>query len=163
MTTRKNRPLTRRNFLKLGGIGLTAAGLSPLIQACGGAATTAAPAAATQAPAATEAMPAGETLKMWWWGETEAKGLTKWLDDSIAKYKETSGNIIEPTLQGTDQVIAGFQTASAANDAPDVQFLWNGIYHMESAWFGYLEPLDDLIPTDLLKQSGATPLSVFEG
>ena len=72
MTTRKNRPLTRRNFLKLGGLSVAAAGLSPLIQACGGAATTAAPAAATQAPAATEAMLSGETLKMWWWGEQEA-------------------------------------------------------------------------------------------
>jgi raffinose/stachyose/melibiose transport system substrate-binding protein len=163
MTTRKNRPLTRRNFLKLGGISLTAAGLSPLIQACGGAATPVAP-AATQAPVATEPpVPSGETLKWWWWGETEAKGLTNWVDESIAKYKEASGNTIEPTLQDTLVVISEFQTASAANDAPDLQFLWNGIYHMESVWLGYLEPLDDLIPTDLLKQSGATPLSVFEG
>ena len=157
MTTRKNRPLTRRNFLKLAGVSMAAAGLSPLVQACAGGAAT------TVAPEMTEAMPAGQTLKMWWWGEQEAEGLTGWVDDSIAKYKEASGNTIESTLQGTDQVIAGFQTASAANDAPDVQFLWNGIYHMESVWLGYLDPLDDLLPADLLKQSGATPLSVFEG
>ena len=31
MTTRKNRPMTRRDFLKLSGLGLTVAGLSPLI------------------------------------------------------------------------------------------------------------------------------------
>jgi anaerobic selenocysteine-containing dehydrogenase len=59
MTYRKNRPLSRRDFLKLSGIGLTAAGLSPLIQACGGpAATTVAP-AATAAPAVTQ-VPSGK-------------------------------------------------------------------------------------------------------
>ena len=77
---------------------------------------------------------------MWWWGEQEAPGLEKWLNDTIAKFKEETGHTIEPTLQDTAVVISEFQTASAANDAPDMQFLWNAIYHMETAWLGYLEP-----------------------
>jgi len=137
------RPISRRNFLKWSGTGLAAAGLGPLLQACGGAATpapapTTAPAAATAVPAATVAAatsePAaavtGKTLKMSWWGEQEAPGLQKWLNEAIAKYKEQSGNTIEPTLQDTSVVISEFQTASAANNAPDIQYFWNGIYHM---------------------------------
>jgi ABC-type glycerol-3-phosphate transport system substrate-binding protein len=170
------RPISRRNFLKWSGTGLAAAGLGPLLQACGGAATpapapTTAPAAATAVPAATVAAatsePAaavtGKTLKMSWWGEQEAPGLQKWLNEAIAKYKEQSGNTIEPTLQDTSVVISEFQTASAANNAPDIQYFWNGIYHMESAWLGYIEPLNGLVSDELLKTSNATPLSVFGG
>jgi raffinose/stachyose/melibiose transport system substrate-binding protein len=165
MSNAKNRPFSRRDFLKLAGLSVAAAGLSPLLQSCGGAATpaaTSAPAATAEATA-TQAMPSGQTLKMWWWGEQEAAGLENWLNESIQKYKDASGNTIEPTLQDTSVVISEFQTASAANNAPDLQFLWNGIYHMESVWLGYLEPLDNLLPADLLKNSGATPLSVYQG
>jgi raffinose/stachyose/melibiose transport system substrate-binding protein len=159
MTSRTNRPLNRRDFLKLSGLGLTIAGLSPLLQSCSGApATTAAPAVATEAP-----MPTGKDLKAWWWGEQEAPGLEKWLKESIDLYKQKSGNTIEPTLQDTAVVISEFQTASAAKNAPDVQFFWNGTYHMESAWLGYVEPLDDLVPAEEIKASQPTLLSKYQG
>jgi raffinose/stachyose/melibiose transport system substrate-binding protein len=159
MTTRNNRPMTRRDFLKLSGLGLTVAGLSPLIQSCGGApATTAAPAVATEAP-----MPTGQNLKAWWWGEQEAPGLQKWFEESIAKFKEQSGNTIDPLLLDTLVVMSEFQTASAAKNAPDIQFFWNGIYHMESTWLGYIEPLDGLIPAEEIAATQPTALSVFEG
>ena len=45
-------------------------------------------------------------------------------------------------LQDTAVVISQFQTAAAAGQPPDIQFLWNGIYHMESVWLGYLQPLE---------------------
>jgi len=171
------RPKSRRNFLKWTGTGLAAAGLGPLLQACGGPAATEAPAAATSAPAAATSAPAatvaatsepaaasgGKTLKMWWWGEQEAPGLQAWVDESVELYKQQTGNTIETTLQDTSVVISEFQTASAANNAPDIQFLWNGIYHMESVWLGYVEPLNGLIPDDLLKASGATLLSIYQG
>ena len=48
-------------------------------------------------------------------------------------------------LQDTAVVISQFQTAAAAGKAPDIQFLWNGIYHMESVWLGYLQPLEGLV------------------
>ena len=60
-------------------------------------------------------------------------------------------------------VISEFQTASAANAAPDLQFLWNGIYHMESVWFGYLEPLNNLLDDAFLANTNATPLSIYQG
>jgi raffinose/stachyose/melibiose transport system substrate-binding protein len=154
MSTPNIRRLSRRSFLKLGGLGLGAVGLSPLLQSCASPAT----------PAVTEAAkPAPQNLKMWWWGEQEAPGLEKWLNDTIVKFKEETGHSIEPTLQDTAVVISEFQTASAANDAPDMQFLWNAIYHMETAWLGYLEPLNNLLSEDEIWATNPTVLSVYQG
>lgn len=114
-------------------------------------------------PARALAMQGGQTLKLWWWGEQEAPGLEKWVNESIDLFKQQTGHTIEPTLQSNEEVIPGFQTASAAKNAPDIQFFWNGIYHMESVWLGYVEPLNGLIADDLLKSSNATVLSVFQG
>src|SRR5207244_6330903 len=95
-------------------------------------------------------------LKMWWWGEQEAVGITKWLDETIAKFKAQTGVSISPTLMDTDNVIPQFTTAAAAGNVPDLQFFFNGIYHMENAWLGNVAPLNDLMPADVLKRSGAT-------
>jgi raffinose/stachyose/melibiose transport system substrate-binding protein len=124
---------------------------------------TAVPPTAAPATAAPAAAASGQTLNMWWWGEQEAPGLEKWLKDSIDQYKQKTGNVINPTLQSNDTVVPEFQTASAAKKAPDIQYFWNGLYHMESVWLGYMEPLNGLIPDDLLKASNATILSVFQG
>ena len=66
-------------------------------------------------------------------------------------------------LQDTAVVISQFQTAAAAGQPPDIQFLWNGIYHMESVWLGYLSPLEGLIPDEVIKDSNPTLLSRFGG
>src|SRR5499426_4508034 len=79
------------------------------------------------------------TLNMWWWGEQELPGLQGFVDDSVKHY---SAATVKPMLQDTAVVISQFQTAAAAGNAPDIQFLWNGIYHMESVWLGYLKPLN---------------------
>lgn len=34
---------------------------------------------------------------------------------------------------------------------------------MESVWLDYVEPLNGLIPDELLKASNATPLSIYKG
>jgi ABC-type glycerol-3-phosphate transport system substrate-binding protein len=102
----------------------------------------------------------GTKLSMWWWGEQELPGLQAWVDDTVAAYGDAE---VETLLQDTAVVISQFQTAAAAGEAPDIQFLWNGIYHMESVWFGYLAPLNGLVDQDLLDRSSATRLSFFEG
>ncbi|MCL4876122.1 MAG: extracellular solute-binding protein [Anaerolineae bacterium] len=99
-------------------------------------------------------------LLMWWWGEQELPGLQQFVDDSIAAYTDAR---IEAVLQDTSVVISQFQTASAANEAPDIQYLWNGIYHMESVWFGYLEPLNGLVDQTVLDVSTPTLLSNYGG
>ena len=203
MANRKSAQINRRDFLKYAGLGLSAAGASVLLQACGAPATptaaptnppppptavpptamptavpptavppTAVPTAVlptavppTLAPTAvpTKAIPTGQNLKMWWWGESEAPGLEKWLDESISLYQKATGNTIAPTQQTVDTVVSGFETAAAAKNAPDLQFFWNGIYHMEAVWLGYVQPLNGLVSDDLLKSSNASILSVFQG
>ncbi|MCX7304416.1 MAG: extracellular solute-binding protein [Hyphomicrobiales bacterium] len=101
-----------------------------------------------------------KTLDMWWWGEQELPGLQKFVDSSIAGYKEAA---VKGMLQDTAVVISQFQTAAAAGNAPDIQFLWNGIYHMESVWLGYLQPLNGLVKEDVITASSPTLLSNFGG
>jgi raffinose/stachyose/melibiose transport system substrate-binding protein len=171
--------MNRRKFLKLAGTGLAFAGAGSVLGACAPAAapapTQAPPTSAPAAPAAPTVAPpptlaptqapaaGGNSLRLWWWGEQEAPGLEAWLKESIDQYQKESGNTIVPTLQDNASVIPEFQTASAANDAPDMQFFWNGIYPMESVWLNDVQALDDLISTDVLKGSGATQLSVYQG
>src|SRR5215471_20414725 len=100
------------------------------------------------------------TLNMWWWGEQELPGLQAFVADSVKNY---SAATVKTMLQDTAVVISQFQTAAAAGKAPDIQYLWNGIYHMESVWLGYLKPLNGLIKDDVLNNSRATLLSHYDG
>ena len=99
-------------------------------------------------------------LDIWWWGEQELPGLQKFVDSSIAAYKDTT---VKSMLQDTAVVISQFQTAAAAGNAPDIQYLWNGIYHMESVWLGYLKAMNGLVKDDIIKASKPTILSHFGG
>jgi raffinose/stachyose/melibiose transport system substrate-binding protein len=101
-----------------------------------------------------------KTLDMWWWGEQELPGLQKFVDSSIAGYKDAT---VKGMLQDTAVVISQFQTAAAAGKAPDIQYLWNGIYHMESVWLGYLQPVNGLVNDAVIKASTPTLLSRFGG
>ena len=101
-----------------------------------------------------------KTLEMWWWGEQELPGLQAFLDESVAAYKDATVNTM---LQDTAVVISQFQTAAAAGKAPDIQYLWNGIYHMESVWLGYLRGLNGLVDAEVLEASNPTLLSRFGG
>jgi raffinose/stachyose/melibiose transport system substrate-binding protein len=137
-----------------------AAGLGPVIAACGGDDDGGGgEAAGTQ----TGAEKLSGEMKLWWWGEQEAAGLKNWVADTNTKFKNEVGPDVKANLLDTGNVISQFTNAAAAGKPPDVQFLWNGIYHMENAWLGYIEPLDDLLPAELLDQSGATALSIFDG
>jgi raffinose/stachyose/melibiose transport system substrate-binding protein len=152
----RNRKLSRRDFLKLTGTGLAAAGLGPLAAGC----TPRTPALTSETGIGN--LPTGQKLNWWWWGEQEGPGLEAWIKESAKIYQEKSGNLLTPTLMDTDVVVSQFQTASAANDAPDVVFLWNGSYCMESVWLGYVEPLNELIPENIRTASQPTILSSFQ-
>lgn len=99
-------------------------------------------------------------LNMWWWGEQELPGIQKYLDTAIAAFPDAK---ISPMLQDTAVVISQFQTAAAAGSPPDIQYLWNGIYHMESVWLDYLAPLDELMTPEILTGSNPGALSRFNG
>jgi ABC-type glycerol-3-phosphate transport system substrate-binding protein len=97
---------------------------------------------------------------MWWWGEQELPGLKAYVDDSVKNYTAAT---VKAMLQDTAVVQSQFQTAAAAGNGPDIQYLWNGIYHMESVWLGYVQPLDGLMKDDILKASQPTLLSHYDG
>lgn len=99
-------------------------------------------------------------MDFWYWGEQELPGLQKYVNDSVAAYKAAT---VKPMLQDTAVVISQFQTAAAAGNAPDLQYLWNGIYHMESVWLGYVKGLKGLVKEDILQASNPTLLSHFGG
>ncbi len=104
------------------------------------------------------------TLTFWWWGEDEAPGLGRWLQATIEAFEAAHPGVhINAVSEGMLEVIPRFTEAAAAGNPPDLQFFWNGIYHIENAWRGYIAPLDPLIPAEELRQMGATPLSAYQG
>jgi raffinose/stachyose/melibiose transport system substrate-binding protein len=132
--------LSRRELLQASGGLAAGATLSGLLPAVAGA--------------------AGPDLTMWWWGEQELPGLQAVVDEAVKSYTAAT---VKPMLQDTAVVISQFQTAAASGEAPDIQFLWNGIYHMESVWLGYLQPLEGLVSDEVIKASNPTLLSKFGG
>lgn len=157
--------LSRRALLKkLGALGITVTGAN-LLASCASPATPETSTGAGEAATAT-AVPAQPTdITFWWWGEQEAPGLEGWVNDTVAQFTEQSDSVgnVETVLQATENVISGFTTAASAGDPPDIQYLWNGIYHMENVWLGYISALDGLLPADELQHHFATELSVFDG
>jgi multiple sugar transport system substrate-binding protein len=88
-------------------------------------------------------------LVVWWWGEQEAPGAQKFMDETIAEYQKLHPNVtIEAVLQSTDTLIPSFQAAAAAQEGPDIQYFWGGVWTLENAWSGAIVPVDDLIPAE---------------
>ncbi len=91
------------------------------------------------------------TLNISWWGEQEAPGATKWLDDTIALYQKAHPNVtIKQVLQTTEGLIPAFEAAAAAKSGPDIQYFWGGIYTQQPGWDGHIVPISDYIKADEL-------------
>jgi len=130
---------------------------------CKTTATTETTAAATTAAVTTAAAEttttaaettSGEPVKLvfWWWGEQEAPGLEKWLAETVDLYQKEHPNVtIETVLQATETLISAFKSAAAAQEGPDLQYFWGGIFTIEDAWAGSILPISDLVPADELK------------
>lgn len=91
------------------------------------------------------------SLKLWWWGGDDAKGLASWLDQSAAAYKVKHPNVtIVPVEQTTDGLLPAFQAAATAKQGPDIQYFWGGIWGVQNAWTDAIRPISDYIPADEL-------------
>src|ERR1035437_7787068 len=140
--------------------GLILSGYAPAVTPTAAPApATSAPAPATSAPVPATAAPATAApttaapihLVVWWWGEQEAPGAQKWMDETVADYEKLHPNVtIETVLQSTDSLIPAFTSAAAAKSGPDIQYFWGGTYTLEPAWQGALIPINNLIPADEL-------------
>jgi raffinose/stachyose/melibiose transport system substrate-binding protein len=108
---------------------------------------------ARSAPVERAAFPTGPVnLTMWWWGEQEAAGAKKWLNDTIALYHKKHPNVaIKTVLQTLDGLIPAFKAAAAAKKGPDLQYFWGGIWSLDDAWAGNTKPVSDYIPRSELK------------
>lgn len=148
-----DQPLSRRRLLQLTAGGVSAVALARALAVADGAHAALGSSAAQRA----------STLKMWWWGQQEAVGIQRWMTDTLKKFQQRNGVKVAATLMDTNNVIPQFTNAAAAGHPPDVQFLFNGIYHMENVWLGYINELNGLLPASVLKSSGATQLSVYKG
>ena len=78
-----------------------------------------------EAPAAEEKI----TLRMWWWGESEAPGYGAFLEESAEMYMAEHPNIedIEFVLLDGEAIYPSFLAAVAADNPPDIQMLWGGV------------------------------------
>lgn len=136
--------MSRRSFLKTLGIAGAGAAVMPNLSALA-------------RPLARQ----GTNMSLWWWADEPKFG--EWIADTVQAFEaQNAGVTIEPLQQDTCCVISQFTTAAAAGEPPNIAFLFNGLYHMENVWLGYLDPLDTLIPRQTLEDSGATVLSTYK-
>lgn len=91
------------------------------------------------------------TLTIWWWGETEAQGLEPWMNETVQLFEKENPNIkVEAVLQSIEQVFAGFQAAVEAQEVPDIQFFFGGIWCLEQAFLGNVQPFSKYFTKDEL-------------
>lgn len=85
-------------------------------------------------------------LTIWWWGEQEAPGAEKWMDETTKLYSEKHPNVtFETVLQSTDDLVPAFKTAAASKQGPDIQYFWGGVWTLEDAWAGNIVAVSDYI------------------
>jgi raffinose/stachyose/melibiose transport system substrate-binding protein len=130
-----------------------AVALSLLLASCSSSSDKAAEDTAAEAPAETAAPFPTEaiTLNISWWGEQEAPGAQKWLEESMALYSKEHPNVtLKHVLQTTDGLIPSFEAAAAAQSGPDIQYFWGGIYSQQPGWDGNIAPISDYLSADEL-------------
>jgi raffinose/stachyose/melibiose transport system substrate-binding protein len=90
-------------------------------------------------------------LTFWWWGEQEAPGLQKWVNETIGMYQSQHPNIrVKAVLQATESLMPGFTSAGVAKKGADVQYMWGGVSTMQYVWRGFVTPVSDLLSKDEL-------------
>ncbi|MCL5985660.1 MAG: extracellular solute-binding protein [Actinobacteria bacterium] len=99
---------------------------------------------ATESVKEAEAAEEKITLRMWWWGEDEAPGMQKFLQETGELFTKQNPNIkFEETLIHIDAMYPGFKAAVAAGETPDIHVLWGGVLGLEEAWAGNITPISD--------------------
>ncbi len=119
------------------------------------------PAAAvpTEAPAAERV-----ELTFWFWGESDAPGAEKWLEETIAEYEKLNPNVkINMVPQSTDTLISAFTTAAQAKSGPDIASQWATIPVLSQVWAGAVTPISDLLPAEEIQHWMNTNENMYDG
>jgi multiple sugar transport system substrate-binding protein len=104
------------------------------------------------------------TLTIWWWGEQEAPGAEAWMKETIAEFQQENPGIrVQSVLQETDGLAPTISAAMEAGDGADIVGNWAGVDTFDMMIKGHLIPLDDLLPSEVVKNTMLKELSSFEG
>jgi raffinose/stachyose/melibiose transport system substrate-binding protein len=128
---------TRRAFLRrMSAAALLAGGTGGLLAACGGD-DEAAPATGATPPAPVE----GGELTVWYLSSgTDPEADERYFEQIGATYRERRGTEVTFVAQTLENFITAWKSAVAAEEGPDLQYLWEGVYTLEDAWRGTIEP-----------------------
>src|SRR5215208_5162324 len=104
------RGLSRREFLRLAGVGAGAAAFPGLLAGCGGD---------QQQGNAPRPKSVEGKLTFWYWGESDAPGANQWMNETVKAYKEKKPDLeINVVPQSTATLISSFQAAASAGQRP---------------------------------------------
>ena len=133
MTPISARSISRRDFIRLFGIGTGATILSGgALIGCGRSGS-------------------GNELLVWYWGEQEAQGMKQFMERAAKSYAEKNDTPVKTVLQESDTLYTAFRTAAKSGSGPDVQFFWGGTQALEDVWMGNVAPLSDNVPKSWLE------------
>ena len=133
--------------------GLGAVALALILGGCSSSSDKAATDTATDTASASATPFPTENIELniSWWGEQEAPGAQKWLEESMALYTKEHPNVtFKHVLQTTDGLVPSFEAAAAAKAGPDIQYFWGGIYSQQPGWDGNVAPISDYLSADEL-------------
>jgi raffinose/stachyose/melibiose transport system substrate-binding protein len=133
--------LSRRQFLRIGGVGAGAALLPSLLAACG------------KSDSRGDTSDATGALLVWYWGEQEAAGMKRFMERTVRQYNKAGSDKdghVQAVLQESDSLYTAFRTAAEAKKGPDIQFFWGGTQALEDVWMGHVAPLSEYIDTKWL-------------
>jgi len=106
----------------------------------------------------------GTTLTVWYWGEQEAPGLEKWMNDTAKLYMQKNPNIkVNTVLQTTNGLYPAFRAAAKAKKGPDIQYLWGGVLTLEDVWTGNVAPTGDYFSKEELSHIVNTFETTYAG
>ncbi len=148
--------LSRKHFLKLMGAGAGAAAFPGLLAACGGG--------GQQQSSAPKVKSVKGQLTFWYWGESDAPGANKWMNETVAAYKKKKPDLkINVVPQSTDTLISAFQAAVSAKQGPDIASQWATGPVLTQVWQDAVVPISDYVPKSETSQWLNTTENTYNG
>jgi raffinose/stachyose/melibiose transport system substrate-binding protein len=150
------RGLSRREFLRLAGVGAGAAALPGFLAGCGGE--------QQQQGSAPEVKSVEGKLTFWYWAESDAPGANQWMNETVKAYKEKKPDLeINVVPQSTDTLISSFQAAASAGQGPDIASQWATGPVLAQVWQDAVVPISDYVPQEEIDQWLNTNENVYNG
>jgi multiple sugar transport system substrate-binding protein len=143
-TSPSEQGLPRRDFLRAAGAAGLGTSLASLLAACGSSGSSNSAGGSSKGPI---------PLLIWYWGQQEAPGMEKFMQQAVARYNSQQSKVkVTAVLQSSDTLYSAFATAAQAGKGPDIQYLWGGTQALVDVWLGYLAPLSDYIDESWLNE-----------